>query len=83
MKVNYNRLKELNTEAVYGNNLDANMSCYWIIQNGLERYLGGDTISNEYVNFLIDVGVLEPENQEEKKIVKPFNFMGNDGTQGN
>lgn len=83
MKVNYNRLKELNTEAIHGVNLDTNMSCYWIIQNGLERYLGGETISNEYVNFLTEIGVLEPENQEEKNIVKPFNFMGNDGPQGN
>ena len=83
MKVNYNRLKELNTQAVYGNNLDANMSCYWIIQSGLEKYLNDDHMSNHYVNFLIDIGVLEPENQEDKKIVKPFNFMGNDGPEGN
>ena len=83
MKVNYGKLLELNTQVLIGTNLDQQMSCYWLIQNGLERYLGGDTISNEYVNFLIDVGVLEPENQEEKKIVKPFNFMGNDGPQGN
>ena len=83
MKVNYGKLLELNTQVLIGTNLDQQMSCYWLIQNGLERYLGGDTISNEYVNFLIDVGVLEPENQEERKIVKPFNFMGNDGPQGN
>jgi len=83
MKVNYGKLLELNTQALHGTNLDQQMSCYWLIQNGLERYLGGDTTSTEYVNFLIDVGVLEPENQEEKKIVKPFNFMGNDGPEGN
>ena len=83
MKVNYNRLVELNRDSLHGTNMDAQMSSYWIVQNGLERYLAGETISNEYVNFLIDIGVLEPENQEEKKIVKPFNFMGNDGPQGN
>ena len=83
MKVNYGKLLELNTQVLIGTNLDQQMSCYWLIQNGLERYLGGETISTEYVNFLIDVGVLEPENQEERKIVKPFNFMGNDGPQGN
>jgi hypothetical protein len=81
MKVNYNRLKELNTEALHGVNLDNQLSCYWLIQNGIDKYLSGDAISNEYVNFLIQVGILEPENQE--KIVKPFNFMGNDGPQGN
>lgn len=83
MKVNYERIVELNKESIHGVNLDTQMSSYWLIQNGLERYLGGETISTEYVNFLIDVGVLEPENQEERKIVKPFNFMGNDGPQGN
>ena len=83
MKVNYNRLVELNRDSLHGTNMDAQMSSYWVVQNGLERYLASETISNEYVNFLIDIGVLEPENQEEKKIVKPFNFMGNDGPQGN
>jgi len=83
MKVNYNRLVELNRDSLHGTNMDVQMSSYWVVQNGLERYLAGETISNEYVNFLIDIGVLEPENQEEKKIVKPFSFMGNDGPQGN
>lgn len=83
MKVNYERLVELCTQSIHGTNLDSQMSCYWLIQNGLERYLNGETVTNDYVNFLIQVGVLEPENQEEKKIVKPFNFMGNDGPQSN
>jgi hypothetical protein len=47
------------------------------------RFLNGDTLTNDYIKFLLQLGVLEPENQEEKKIVKPFNFMGNDGPQGN
>jgi len=83
MKVNYERLVQLNKDSLVGTNLDQQMSSYWLIHNGVERYLGGETVTNDYVNFLIQVGVLEPENQEEKKIVKPFNFMGNDGTQGN
>lgn len=83
MKVNYEKLLELNIQALHGTNLDQQMSCYYLIHSGIERYLGGETVSTEYVNFLIDVGVLEPENQEERKIVKPFNFMGNDGPQGN
>jgi len=83
MKVNYNRLKELNSEAIHGINQDNQLSCYWLIQAGVEKYLNGETISNEYVNFLIHLGLLEPDNQEEKNIVKPFNFMGNDGPQGN
>lgn len=83
MKVNYERLVQLNRDSLVGVNSDQQMSSYWLIHNGVERYLGGETITNEYVNFLIQVGVLEPENQEEKKIVKPFNFMGNDGPQSN
>lgn len=83
MKINYNKLKEYCIESIYGSNADHQMSCYGLIQNGLERYLNGETITNEYVDFLIQVGVLETENQEEKKIVKPFNFMGNDGPQDN
>lgn len=83
MKVNYNRLKELNVEATHGINQDNQLSCYWLIQNGLDKYLCNETISNEYVNFLTHLGVLEPDSQEEKSIVKPFNFMGNDGPQGN
>jgi hypothetical protein len=80
MKVNYERLVELNKEAL---TTDGQMSCFYLIQGGVERHLHGETISVEYVNFLIQVGVLELENQEEKKIVKPFNFMGNDGPEGN
>jgi len=81
MKVNYERLVELNKESVSQNG--DQLSCYYLIHGGVEKYLNGETITNEYVNFLIQVGVLEPENQEEKKIVKPFNFMGNDGPQSN
>ena len=81
MRVNYNRLVELNKEALTSGG--EQISCFYIIQSGIERYLNGETVSNEYINFLIQIGILEPENQEEKKIVKPFNFMGNDGPEGN
>jgi hypothetical protein len=81
MKVNYERLVQLNRDSLVGVNSDQQMSSYWLIHNGVERYLGGETITNDYENFLIQVGVLEPEIQE--KIVKPFNFMGNDGPQSN
>jgi len=83
MRVNYNRLVELNKEALHGTTMESQMSCFYLIQSGVERYLNGETVSNEYINFLIQIGILEPENQEEKKIVKPFNFMGNDGPEGN
>ena len=82
MRINYEKFKELNTEAltIDGNN---QLACFYIIQAGVERYLSGETITEECKNFLIDVGVLTQEAQEERKeIVKPFNFMG-DGTQSN
>lgn len=83
MKVNYNTLVQLNRESVHGVNFDNQMSCFWLIQNGVEKYLNGETLTNEYVNFLVQMGVLEPETQDEKKkIVEPFNFTGN-GPQGN
>jgi len=49
----------------------------------VESFLRGHGISDDYKNFLVDLGVLVQELQEERKeIVKPFNFMG-DGTQSN
>ncbi len=82
MKVNYNIFEEINRRSLVGT--DGNqLACFYLIQAGLERFLNGDTLTNDYIKFLLQLGVLEPENQEEKKIVKPFNFMGNDGPQGN
>jgi len=80
MKVNYNRILELNKEAL--TEQGDQLSCYYLIQVGVENILRGDQIPNQYLEFLTQMGVLE-ESQEEKKIVKPFNFMGNDGPQGN
>lgn len=81
MKINYEKLKELNIDSL---NINGDqLSCYYIIQSGIERFLSNEGISDDYKNFLIDVGVLVQEVQEERKeIVKPFNFMG-DGTQSN
>lgn len=83
MKVNYSKILELNIGSLHGPNQNSQLSCFYLIQQGVERYLNGDTINADYIKFLIEVGVLIPEDQEEKKIVKPFNFTGNDGPQGN
>jgi len=76
MKIDYERLKLLNIEAILA---DGNqMSCYYIIQLSIERYVTGDTLTNEAMNFLIDLGILIPTEEDKKKIVEPFNFTGND-----
>lgn len=81
MKINYEKLRELNLDSL--NNNGDQLSCYYTIQNGVESFLRGHGISDDYKNFLVDLGVLVQELQEERKeIVKPFNFMG-DGTQSN
>lgn len=81
MKINYEKLKELNNEALTMNG--EQLQCFYIIQAGVERFLSGETISEDYKNFLIDLGVFVVNPEEKKQIVQPFNFMGNDGTQGN
>jgi hypothetical protein len=82
MKVNYNIVEEINRRSLVGT--DGNqLACFYLIQAGLERFLNGDTLSNDYIKFLLQLGVLEEETQDEKKkIVEPFNFTGN-GPQGN
>ncbi len=81
MKIDYIKLKELNTQSVTTSG--EYLSCYYLIQQGVERYLNGDTISEVYKKFLMEVGVLINEPEERKNIVEPFNFMGNDRPQGN
>jgi hypothetical protein len=82
MKVNYNIVEEINRRSLVGT--DGNqLACFYLIQTGLERFLNGDTLNNDYIKFLLQLGVLEEETQDEKKkIVEPFNFTGN-GPQGN
>lgn len=76
MKINYDRLKELNTEALTRDG--GQMSCFYLIQHGVERYLQPhDELSTEWLNFLVEVGVLEYQEEEKRNIVQPFNFTGN------
>ena len=77
MKINYNRLKELNIEAL---TIDGGqMSCFYLIQQGVEKYLQPhEELSNQWLAFLVEVGVLEYQEEEKKNIVQPFNFTGNE-----
>lgn len=77
MKVNFEKIKEINLSCIQGSDT---LPCYWLIQQGIERYLyaNHEPLSEQHKNFLIEMGVLEETQEESKKIVEPFNFMGND-----
>lgn len=81
MKVNYERLLELNKEALTADS--GQMSCFYLIQQGVERYLQPhEELTDQWLAFLVEVGVLEHQ-EEKKKIVEPFNFVGNDRPESN
>jgi len=81
MRVNYYRLKELNEEALIGTE-GGQMSCYYVIQLGVERFLNNEHLTDEHKNVLLEVGVLELTEEEDasQRIVGPFNFSGNGST---
>ena len=75
MKVNYNRLLELNREALIDNER-TQLASFYIIQASIEKYISGDVIPQEAINLLLDMGVLEPTEEDiaREQIVGPFNF---------
>lgn len=77
MKVNYNRLSELNREALTIENRE--MASFYIIQQGVERFLFNDELTEDYKNFLLEMGVLEltEEERASQTIVGPFKFNNN------
>jgi hypothetical protein len=74
MKINYDKFKELNMECLTPNG--DQLTCFWIVQSGIERFLHGDTITEDHKNLLIDLGLLIPS-EEETHFVKPHNFTTN------
>ena len=44
MRINYNRLLDLNKEAM---GIDREMACYWVIQGGVERIVNGEPLVSE------------------------------------
>lgn len=77
MKINYTRLRQLNSETLTPSG--EQMACYYLIQSGVERFLHDDTLSENHKNFLVELGVLEltPEEIASQNIVGPFNFHNN------
>ena len=81
MKINYNRLKELNKEALCDNER-SQLSSYYILQMGVEKFVNGEVLTEEHKNLLLDLGILELTEREitSQSIVGPFNFKNNGST---
>ena len=75
MKVNYNKLFELNKRAIVGTDGGA-MGCFWVLQLGVEKFLNGETLNEAHKNLLLNEGVLELTEEEKasQTIVGPFKF---------
>lgn len=81
MRIDYNRLLELNKEALVDNDR-TQMNAYYVIQITIEKFISGEYITEEAKNLLIELGVLELSEEDiaREKIVGPFNFSQH-GTQ--
>jgi hypothetical protein len=80
MKINYQILKELNEQALTSSG--EQMSCYWIIQSGIEKLIHNDIISDIQQNLLLELGVIEESENEinRRNIVGPFKFSEDGST---
>jgi hypothetical protein len=81
MRIDYNRLLELNKEALVDDDR-TQMNAYYVIQITIEKFISGEYITEEAKNLLIELGVLELSEEDiaREKIVGPFNFSQH-GTQ--
>lgn len=81
MRIDYNRLVELNKEALIDDD-KVQLVSFYIIQKPVEDFVNGNPITEEAKNLLIELGVLI-QNEEDiarEQIVGPFNFSQH-GTQ--
>lgn len=81
MRIDYNRLVELNKEALIDDD-KVQLVAFYIIQKPVEDFVNGQPITEEAKNLLIELGVLI-QNEEDiarETIVGPFNFSRH-GTQ--
>jgi hypothetical protein len=74
MRIDYNRLVELNSEAIKEDGRE--MTCYFVVQSGIEKIVNGEEITKEHKKMLLDVGVLELSEEDiaRETMVKQFNF---------
>ena len=75
MKVNYNRLIELNRGALVDNE-GTQLSSFYVIQMGIEKFVQGEPLTEEHKNLLLELGVLVETEEDivRETIVGPFNF---------
>jgi hypothetical protein len=80
MRINYDTLKIFNEESLTPSG--DQMSCYWVIQSGVERILNGETITDIHKQLLIDLGIIEESEDEihRRNIVGPFKFSEDGST---
>jgi|TARA_R110001606_G_scaffold204544_1_gene352439 hypothetical protein len=81
MRIDYNRLLELNKEALVDDDR-TQMNAYYVIQITIEKFISGEHIAEEAKNLLIELGVLELSEEDiaREKIVGPFNFSQHGST---
>ena len=81
MKIDYNRLVELNKEALIAEG-KAQLAAFYIIQKPVDDFVNGQPITEEAKNLLIELGVLVQTEEDiaRETIVGPFNFSQH-GTQ--
>ena len=79
MKINYDVLRRLNNDSITTNG--EQMSCYWLVQQGVEKIIYDEHISDIHKQMLIDLGVVEDsEDEQRKNIVGPFKFSEDGST---
>jgi len=80
MKINYQILKELNEQAMTPSG--GQLSCYWIVQIGIERLINNEVVNDIQKNLLIELGVIEESENEinRRNIVGPFKFSEDGST---
>ena len=81
MRINYDRLVELNKTALTENGKDT-LTSYYIVQMSIERLVDTGNITVEARTLLVDLGVLELSEEDiaREKIVGPFNFSQHGST---
>ena len=81
MRIDYNRLVELNKEALIAEG-KAQLAAFYIIQKPVDDFVNGQPITEEAKNLLIELGVLVQTEEDiaRETIVGPFNFSQH-GTQ--
>ena len=78
MRVNFERIQQINRDSITESH-GQEMASYFILQQGVERFLLGEELTEEYKNFMLDLGVLELTEYEaaSQTIVGPFKFNNN------